>query len=318
MPTNSPPRSPFPPRPKTPPRQPPNPQSRESAELVELVDPRFILKSLGAVFTVALILAYITLCVVFARSQWQFVLHPSREVAKQPDSYGLNFVEVHFGVDTTGEPQLDGWWLPSDTPTDPTVLLLHDVSGSMSDALPLARSLHDASLNVLVFDYRGFGHSSGQHPTQALMQADAETAYSYLTGTRGVPQSSVAVLGDRGAAALAVALCSQHPQIPALILRDADGDFEPRAAQDVRSQFVPVRWLFHEDFPLAAPLRTLATPKLLISTDSSSVPANVRQAADPKTTVELLKSDTNAMEAAISRFIGSYVAKAPSVLSPNP
>jgi len=312
MPTNSPPRSPFPPRSNL---QPPNSQYRGE---FELVDPSFILKSLGAVLAFALILAYITLCVVFARGQWQLVLNPARDVLRQPDSFGLNFVEVHFGVDATGEPQLDGWWLPSDTPTDPTVLLLHDGKGSMSDALPLARSLHDASLNVLVFDYRGFGHSGGQHPTQALMQEDAETAYNYLTGTRAIPQTSIAVLGDRGAAALAIALCAQHPHIPALILRDADGDFEPRAAQDTRSHFVPVRLLFHEDFPLSKPLQTLATPKLLISTGRGSVPANIRDAADPKTTVEIEQSDKTSLEAALSRFIGSYVAKAPGTLTPNP
>lgn len=311
MPTNSPPRGPFPPRSI---KQPPN--SQYSGEF-EMVDPSFILKSLSGVIAAALILAYITLCVVFARSQWQLVLHPSREVAKQPDSYGLNFVEVHFGVDASGEPQLDGWWLPSDNPTDPTVLMLHDGSGSMSDALPLARTLHDASLNVLVFDYRGFGHSTGQHPEQKLMQADAETAYDYLTSTRGIPQGSIAVLGDRGGASLAVGLCTQHPQIPAIILQDADGDFEPRAAQDVRSQFVPVKMLFHEDFPLSAPLHTLATPKLLISTDSSSVPASVRDAADPKMTVEIPEGDTSALEAAISRFIGGYVARMPEKLTPN-
>ncbi len=311
MPTNSSPRSPFPPRSNL---QPPN--SQYSGEF-ELVDPSFILKSLGGILAVALILAYITLCVVFARSQWQLVLHPSRDVAKLPDSYGLNYVEVHFGVDASGEPQLDGWWLPSDNPTDPTVLLLHDGTGSMSDALPLARMLHDASLNVLVFDYRGFGHSSGQHPEQKLMQADAETAYNYLATTRGIPQASIAVLGDRGAAALAVALCAQHPQIPAMILRDADGDFEPRVAQDVRAHFVPVKLLFHEDFALSAPLHALATPKLLISTDSSSVPANVRDAAEPKMTVEVPKSDTNALEAAITRFVANYVAKTPEKLSPN-
>lgn len=311
MPTNSPPRSPFPPRSIN---QPPN--SQYSGEF-ELVDPSFILKSLGGIFAVALILAYITLCVVFARSQWQLVLHPTRELAKQPDSLGLNFVEVHFGVDAAGQPQLDGWWIPSDNPSDPTVLMLHDLNGSMSDALPLARTLHDASLNVLVFDYRGFGHSSGQHPEQASMQADAETAYKYLSATRDIPQGSIAVLGDRGAAALAVALCSQHPQIPALILRDADGDFEARAAQDVRSHFVPVRLLFHEDFALSAPLRTLTTPKLLISTDSGSVRANIRDAADPKMTVEVPKGDAEGTESAISRFVGSYVAKTPEKLTPN-
>jgi len=295
--------------------QPPN--SQYTGEF-ELVDPRFLLKGLGAVLAFALILAYLTLCVVFYQQQWQLVLHPSREVARAPDRFGLNYVEVHFGVDATGEPQLDGWWLPSDNPTDPTILLLHSGDGSMSAALPLARSLHDANVNILLFDYRGFGHSGGQHPTEDSMQADAETAYNYLTAERHVPAASLAVFGEGSAAALAVKLCSTHGQIPALALMNADGDFEPRAAKDVRSHFVPVRLLFHEDFPLAVPLSALATPKLLISTDKGSALAAFKTAADPKMTVELPGSDANRLESALSRFLDSYVARAPATLSPNP
>jgi pimeloyl-ACP methyl ester carboxylesterase len=295
--------------------QPPN--SQYTGEF-ELVDPRFLLKSLGAIFALALILAYITLCVVFYQQQWQLALHPSREVAHQPDSFGLNFVEVHFGVDTTGEPQLDGWWLPSDNPADPTVLLLHSGDGSMSATLPLARTLHDANVNVLLFDYRGYGHSGGQYPNEASMQADAETAYNYLTAERHIAPASLAVFGEGSAAALAVKLCSTHGQIPALVLMNADGDFEPRAAQDVRSHFVPVRLLFHEDFPLAAPLSALATPKLLISTDKGSALAAFKTAADPKMTVELPSGDSNGLESALSRFLGSYVTRAPATFTPNP
>jgi pimeloyl-ACP methyl ester carboxylesterase len=283
-----------------------------------MVDPRFLLKSLGAIIALALILAYITLCVVFYQQQWQLVLHPTRELAHQPDSFGLNFVEVHFGVDATGQPQLDGWWLPSDNPADPTMLLLHSGDGSMSDTLPLARKLHDASLNVLLFDYRGYGHSGGHHPTEATMQADAETAYNYLLSERHMAPASLAVFGEGSAGAVAVNLCSTHGQIPAVVLMNADGDFEPRAAKDIRSHFVPVRLLFHEEFPLAAPLSGLSTPKLLISTDKGSAPAAFKNAADPKMTVELPSSDANGLQSALSRFLGSYVKAEPATLVPNP
>jgi len=272
----------------------------------EVVDPRWILSALGGMLLLAVLCAWIAVCALFYRGQWQLVLQPSRTVSTTPAQANLPFTEVHFGVDATGQPQLDGWWIPSNSPTRPTVLVLHGGQGSISDTLPTAQTLHDAQLNVFVFDYRGFGHSLGQHPTQSLMQRDAASALRYLTETRGIPPSSIAVFGTGAGASAAVTLCAAHTEIPALILLDPDGDFKSRVRQDPRSRMVPVSLLFNQDFPLAAPLQTLATPKLLISTASGSTPPTFQQAADPKTTVELAsKTNQEALHQALTRFLAT-------------
>jgi pimeloyl-ACP methyl ester carboxylesterase len=284
----------------------------------ELVDPRFLLKALAGVIIVSLILAYITLCVIFSHSQWQLFLQPSRSVTKTPMSADLPFSEVHFGVDATGEPQLDGWWIPSSNPAGPTILFLHGGTGSISDTIDSAIPLRDAHLNVLLFDYRGFGRSGGQHPTQALMQADAESYLIYLTTTRSIPLSQIVVYGTGLGGSVATKLCAEHPQLPALILDNPDGDLGPRAAHDTRARLVLTSLLFHEDFPLAAPLHQLTTPKLLI-TDSKQLtpPAVLQQAADPKMTVELPNADPALLQKTVTRFLGSYVQQAPGILIPK-
>jgi pimeloyl-ACP methyl ester carboxylesterase len=273
--------------------------------MIDLVDPLWILKALSAVIAVALLCAYITLCIFFSHTQWQLVLHPSRTVATTPSSAGLNFTEVHFGVDATGQPQLDGWFIPTDNPTS-TALILHSGDGSISAAIPAARTLHDAHLNVLLFDYRGFGHSAGQHPTQASMQSDAATALTYLTTTRSIPTSSIIIYATGAGAPIAVHLCADHPHVPALILQSPDGDFEPRVRQDPRSKLIPLSLLFNQNFPLAAPLRNLSTPKLLITTEESSGQEKLHQAADPKRIVTLgLRANEN-IPALITTFLNTY------------
>ena len=315
-------------RPTNPRRKPPparasahSPQAPHTFELVEL---RWILKALAAVIALALVCGYITLCVVYSRTQWQLVLHPSREVAKTPASLGLAFTEVHFGVDSSGQPQLDGWWIPGDLPPSDlaatTVLMLHNGDGSMSDALPQARILHNAHLNVLLFDYRGFGRSGGAHPTEATMEADAESAFTYLTSTRNLSASSIIAYGNGVGGSLVVKLCAEHTQIAALILEAPDGDFRARAESDSRSRIIPVSLLFHEDFPLAEPLHTLTTPKLLItySVQPAPAPQVFQHAADPKMTVELPVSPTSSIHESLSRFLSSYITRPPATLSPNP
>ena len=311
-------------RPKQPSRQAARYDPQRGAappEMIPLVEVGWIIKALAAVLVVAFLCAYATICVLFSHTQWQLVLHPSRTVATTPVSLNLLFTEVHFGVDNTGQPQLDGWFIPSGNPTDNstnTALLLHSGDGSMVDALPSARTLHDAHLNVLLFDYRGYGHSAGQHPTQASMQSDAATALTYLTTTRSLPTSSIVVYGTGVGASLAVHLCADHRDLPALILQSPDGDFESRVRQDPRAKLVPVSLLFDQNFPLADPLHTLTTPKLLISTEERSGQEKLRQASDPKMIVTLGLMANEDIASLMTRFLDAYIHRLPAPSPPNP
>ena len=238
-------------------------------EMIPLVEVSWILKALAAVFLTALICAYATMCILFAHGQWQLVLHPSHTITATPASLNLPFTEVHFGVDETAIPQLTGWWIPAEpsatgAPTQNTALILHGADGSIADALPAAQHLHNQHLNVLLFDYRGYGQSLGQHPTQALMQADATSALTYLTTTRNIPATSIVIYGTGLGASLAVHLCAQNPTLPALILDNPDGDLTDRAAHDPRSRIVPFHFLYNQTFPLAEPLQHLPTPKIIL------------------------------------------------------
>jgi pimeloyl-ACP methyl ester carboxylesterase len=253
-------------------------------EMIELVDPAWLLKALGGTIGIGMVCAYITLCIMFAKTEWQLVLHPSRTVSTDPSSRGLPFTEVHFGPADT---PLDGWWIPSGLPSDPTALILHGGDGTMAVALPQAALLHEEGFQVLLFDYRGFGRSGGAHPTQALMQADAESALNFTIATQHASPGGLLVYGIGLGGPIAVQLCQAHAGIAALVLDAPDGDLAKRAAADVRSHIVPVSLLFHEDFPLAAPLATLYTPKLLITHNTGPAPPALQQAHTPRITVEL-------------------------------
>jgi pimeloyl-ACP methyl ester carboxylesterase len=189
--------------------------------------------------------------------------------------------------------------------------MLPDGKGTASDDLARAADLHNAGMNVLLFDYRGFGMSAGAHPSDAWMQEDSEHALSYVESKYGVHANEVVVYGDGAGASLATLLCGKHPELPALILEAADGDFAEQASRDERSRLVPFRLLFHEDFALASPLHELATPKLLISHTGGHPPVVYQRAATPKTMLDLPAGATAAtLHDALTRFLDSYVASA--------
>lgn len=288
------------------------------AALPEIVDPRWLLKAGAAVVAVGLLCAYLSVCALFYFQQGQFVLHPSRAVQRTPAAADLAFEPVRFAVDAAGTPQLSGWWIPGDQPSDPTALVLHAQDGSMSDALPAARLLHDARLNVLLFDYRGYGQSAGIRADETSMRADASEALKYLLNRGGRQPSSLVVYGQELGASLAVSLCAGNPQIPALILESADGDTLSRVERDARTHIIPVGLLFHNRFPLADPLHRLTTPKLMLSYTRGSAPEDALRAADPKVTVELPKDAPGAETLKVlRRFLDTYLPQPPARLQPS-
>lgn len=300
MPPATPPR----PRKQQPPRraQPPAPAP---SELPEVVDPRWLLQALAITGLVGLACAYIALCILFAHAQWQLVLHPSRTEAHHPADFGLRAEDVRFGPDSTGQPQLRGWWVPASSPAAATVLMLPSGDGEASALLGRARSFHDAGLNALLFDPRGFGPSGGQHPTQSTMEQDSEAALAYITGLRGA--KSVLLYGNGAGASLAVRLAAQHGNIDALVLEAPQGDFAATAAHDTRARIVPFHLLFNQNFPLAQPLAQLHTPRMIVTYGASPSSLSVR----PGLRLALPgPADETDWQAGLRRFLDTYVPQA--------
>lgn len=271
-----------------------------------VVDPGWLLKALGAAIVLALVCAYAVICILFVKTQWQLVLHPVHTEAHQPKDFGLNAETVQFGSNAAGQPQLRGWWIASSAPAARTVLMLPGGDGSAGDLLERAKTFEEAGLNVLLFDYRGFGHSLGQHPTEQTMTQDSESALTFLEHGKAVPAEKIVVYGEGAGASLAVRLCGEHRDLPALVLESPKGDFAQQVRGDKRVSLVPFRLLFTQTFPLADPLHTLATPKLLV-TYGAQPPEAVTRAAQPKLTVELPgPGDETDWVTTLRRFLDSY------------
>lgn len=140
------------------------------------------------------------------------------------------------------------------------------------------------------------------------MQEDAAGALAFLTDTQHIAPSNIILFGSGLGASIATHLAAEHHDIPAIILDSPDGDLAQRAAADPRARLVPARWLFHQTFPLAEPLHTLPTPKLLISYTTAAPPLAIQRAADPKMAIELPTRNDPALPVAIHRFLDLYVA----------
>ena len=289
------------PTPKTSKNTPRQYPPRPPASAPEVVDPVWLLRAIGIMILVALICGYATLCFLFYQGQWQLILHPTHSSTPLPANM------FKFGADETGLPQLTGIWTPASEGryANLTILYLRGGDGSLDDSAAALSTLHDLGINVFAFDYRGYGHSVDAHPNQLRMTQDAETALQYLITSRAIPEKQIIPYGIGLGASLATHLAATHPALPALILDSPAKDPLEIVLNDPRTKFLPVHSLFHDRFPLAEPLATLKTPKLLLSPGVTS-PA-FTSASSPKITVELTTPSTALYSQSIARFLDQYV-----------
>jgi uncharacterized protein len=306
------------------PRPSPKPNNRKQPSTeFEAVDPAWLVKALAVTVLAALFCGYLTFCFLFYQGQWQLVLHPTRTTTNPQSIAGIPYDLIHFGTDESATPQLTGWWIPS-APNgryaNSTLLFLPGSDGSLIDSIPTLASLHNLGINVFAFDYRGYGQSAATRPSQQNMFHDADVAWRYLNTSRAIPAPQIVLYGAGVGASLATQLAAGRPTTPALILDSPHADLLDTALEDHRSNLIPVRLLFHERFPLAEPLSTLHTPKLLLSRTTSPDKA-FRTAAEPKRTVELASPSEALYQQSLTRFLDEYVAPAPIpqlVPSPTP
>ena len=286
----------------------PNIRKQQPAQ-VEVVDPAWLVKALAFTVLAALFCGYLTFCLLFYQGQWQLVLHPTRTTAAPSTIAGDPCEIIHFGPDESAIPQLTGWWIPSAPGgryANTTLLFLPGSDGSLVDSIPTLATLHNLGINVFAFDYRGYGQSAATHPNQQNMTHDADSAWQYLNTSRAIPAQQIVLYGTGVGASLATNLALSYVDSPALILDSPHADLLDTALRDHRSNLVPVRLLFHERFPLAEPLSTLHTPKLLLS--RATLPDQAfRTAANPKLTVELATPSEALYNQSLTRFLDEYV-----------
>lgn len=174
--------------------------------------------------------------------------------------------------------RLFGWWLPPPTATAPVVLVVHGRSANISTRAPVAARLLADGFGVLLFDFRGYGQSTG-HSTERSLSQDADAAYDWIR-QQGIEPHRIVVLGQSLGNAPAAQLSASR-SVGALALVSPFTSL-PDAMAD-RFPWAPLRLIPWPEnrFEVQASVRRLHVPVLLIvSQDDGLVPyANSKRLA---------------------------------------
>ena len=182
---------------------------------------------------------------------------PTREILETPAAARLEFEELT--IDTDDGERLQGWWIrAAPEPALGHVLFCHGNGGNIGDRVLHAKLLVDAGLDVLLFDYRGYGRSTGR-PGEEGTYSDARAARAALLRREIDPERTL-YLGESLGGAVALKLALESP--PAgLILQSAFTGVRQVAREHYG--FIPAP-LVPDAYPSLERVRGLRTPLLVL------------------------------------------------------
>lgn len=183
-----------------------------------------------------------------------------------PDDIGLAFDEVWL-ASADGE-RLHAWWIPHPQ-ARATVVFSHGNAGTIAHRLESLAIFHALGLNTLIYDYRGYGESTGQ-ASEAGVYLDVTAAWEWVVENQQIPARKVLLFGRSLGGAVSARLASRV-DAGGLILESTFTSV-PDLGQQIY-WWLPVRWLTRLDFNTLDFVSKSAVPVLIAhSPDDEIVP----------------------------------------------
>ena len=217
---------------------------------------------MGFVLTATLAVAGVVLLTsIFQRS---LIYFPFGDVP-EPHQVGLTAAE-EVTFPTEDGLSLNGWFLPRGAAAA-TVLVLNGNAGNRAFRAPLAVALQRRGLQVLLFDYRGYGDNEGT-PTESGLRADARAAYRYLVVRSDVDADRLVYFGESLGTAVATGLAAEHPPAGLILRSPFDSLVDIGRAH---YPFLPVRTLLEDRFMAIEDITRVTSPVLVVVGDADRI-----------------------------------------------
>lgn len=192
--------------------------------------------------------------------------------------------ELELTTPAFGDKQnIHAWWWPADQADAPALLYLHGSRWNLTGHLFRLEQIRSLGFSVLAIDYRGFGKSLGELPSEASVYEDARIAWDHLKSLQ--PDASKRLIyGHSLGGAVAVDLATDLGQATdenagarALII---ESTFTTLAdiATEVADTPWPIRWLVSQKFDSIDKIDQVRMPVLIVhGTADPYVPARFSQ-----------------------------------------
>ena len=180
------------------------------------------------ILIIVIILASVGL--VFDSIKSWILYHPTHDYLLSADEMAAQIGGRPYQVQEitipNGTEQLEAWFFKYGQSTQPedkkgnqttkTVVICHGNGGNLSYRQHLVELLAHCKVNICLFDYQGYGHSTGD-PSESKMYRDGQAIVEYLCKNLSIPLDSIVFLGESIGSGTAAFLAQKY-QSPQLIL----------------------------------------------------------------------------------------------------
>lgn len=215
---------------------------------------------------------------------------PTREIVATPDDIGIKYENLN--LKTRDHEIINAWYIPanhSDIREPKTVLFMHGNAGNISHRMETLKIYNRLGLNLLMFDYRGFGISTGK-PSELGTYIDAETAWQYLIDERKLEPEDIIIAGRSLGGGVAAELATKT--FPAMLILEST--FTSMTEVSAKHYpFMPTSLIVKHEYETNSKLKDILCPIIFIHSKNDEVipyehsKRNFATANEPKQFIEL-------------------------------
>lgn len=157
------------------------------------------------IFLLPILIIFILAVIIFYQQlENSIIFYPDKALDDRPSNWDLSYKDIQF-LTPDGQ-KLHGWFFPV-SGKSPVLLFCHGNAGNISHRIENIKFLVKRDISVFIFDYRGYGQSSGR-PSEKGIYIDGIAAYDYLTEIEKISPDRIVIFGRSigGAVAIEVAL----------------------------------------------------------------------------------------------------------------
>ncbi len=189
-----------------------------------------------------------------------FVFYPDRRLVATPARAGLDYKDLW--IDTPDGERLHGWLVEAG-PGAPLLIFFHGNAGNIGDRVDNVARLVEVGISVLIFDYRGYGRSTGR-PTEEGVYTDGRAVYRFALESLGYSPGDVVLFGRSLGTAVAAHVASKAV-VAGVILESAFTSLKDLAW--IHYPFIPGKFLVKGKFNVVEMVRGIRAPLLVIHGD---------------------------------------------------
>jgi len=211
---------------------------------------------------------HIVVAIVFVLVYIRYFEHkslyfPTKEIEFVPSAVGLSYEDIY--LETDDGIRLNAWFIPA-RDSKLTLLFCHGNGGNISHRVEKILILNELGLDIFIFDYRGYGRSSGR-PSERGLYKDAQAVYDYLIAEKKVSPDRIVLYGESLGGVVAVDLAAIKTA-KALITESMLS-----STKDVARVVYPIfpNFLISSKFDSVSKIKNVNIPKLIIHSKNDEI-----------------------------------------------